>query len=323
MINFKKNPLIIISGPTASGKTSLSLFLAKEFKKRFNVNSCIVNFDSLLFYKELNIGTAKPSEIELSEIEHKLINIRSIKNPINSHEFVSMAKEEISKAQKLNKIVFLVGGSAFYLRALFTEMYESKTSSPEIKKKLDEMMEKEGVEAFLKILKENDPESFKILHKNDHYRIYRAVEHFLNTGSPISEQKQKSEKKNPYLLNSIDMSLFHCFLNPPKDLHLKIMENRTSKMLDDGLVEEVKNILASGFTGEERPLRAIGYQEVLSYLKGDIKGLEELKERIFISTRQLAKSQKTFFKKITPKNTYDPTKDSEKILNDIDFFLKQ
>lgn len=323
MINFKKKPTIIISGPTASGKTSLSIYLAKEFKRKLNIQTCIVNFDSLLFYRELNIGTAKPSLDELAEIEHKLINIRSIRNPINSYEFVSIAREEISKAHQLNKIVILVGGSAFYLRALFTDMYESKTSSPEIKKNLEELLEKEGIEPFLNILKEKDPESFKILHKNDHYRIFRAVEHLLSTGSPISEQKQKSEKKNPYLLNSSEMSLYHCFLNPPKDQHLKIIEERTTKMLSDGLIDEVKGILGQGFSGEERPLRAIGYQEVISYLKGDIKTLEELREKIFISTRQLAKSQKTFFKKITPKNTYDPLKDSEKIFKDLELFLNQ
>jgi tRNA dimethylallyltransferase len=321
MTNFTKNPLIIISGPTASGKTALSLSLAREFKNKFNKEICIVNFDSLLFYKELNIGTAKPSINELSEIEHKLINIRSIKDPINSFEFVSLALEEIQKAHKLGKIVFLVGGSGFYLRALFTEMYESKTSSPEIKKNLNERLKNEGIEPFLSILKENDPASFNSLHKNDHYRIIRAVEHFLSTGTPISEQKQKSEQKNPYCLSSSEMSLFHCFLNPPKELHLKIIEERTIKMLNDGLIEEVKNILTQGFSGSERPLRAIGYQEVISFLNGDIKSFEELKEKIFISTRQLAKSQKTFFKKITPKNVYDPTKDFDKILKDLELFL--
>jgi len=323
MTNIIKNPLIIISGPTASGKTALSLFLAREFRNKFNKEVCIVNFDSLLFYKELNIGTAKPSLNELSEIQHKLVNIRSIKEPINSFEFVALALEEIHKAHLIGKIVFLVGGSGFYLRALFTDMYESRTPSPEIKNNLNERLKNEGIEPFLKILKDNDPESFKSLHRNDHYRIIRAVEHFLSTGTPISEQKQKSEKKNPYLLSSTDMSLFHCFLNPAKELHLKIIEDRTIKMLNEGLIEEVKNILAQGFSGSERPLRAIGYQEVISFLNGDIKDFEELKEKIFISTRQLAKSQKTFFKKITPKMVYDPIKDFNKILNDLELFLSQ
>ena len=323
MEKIKKNPLIVISGPTASGKTSLSLFLAREFKNKLNRQCCVINFDSLLFYKELNIGTAKPTLDELSEIEHRLVNIRSISNPLNSFEFVSLAKEEIAKAHKMDKIVFLVGGSAFYLRALFTDMYESKTSSPEIKKKLDELLEKEGIEPFLSILKEKDPLSYKSLHKNDHYRIYRAVEHFLSTGKTISEQRLKSEIKDPYFLNPTDIDLFHCYLNPPKDIHLKIIEDRVAKMLNDGLIDEVKNILAEGFSGEERPLKAIGYQEVLSFLKGNIKNLEELREKIFISTRQLAKSQRTFFKKITPKVTYDPTKGFDKILKDVESFLHQ
>jgi tRNA dimethylallyltransferase len=94
-------------------------------------------------------------------------------------------------------------------------------------------------------------------------------------------------------------------------------------MLKDGLIEEVKGILSQGFSGKERPLRAIGYQEVISFLNGDIKTLEDLSEKIFISTRQLAKSQKTFFKKITPKIAYDPTRDIDKIFKDLELFLQQ
>jgi tRNA dimethylallyltransferase len=323
MNDFKKNYLIVISGPTASGKTSLSLRVAREIQNKYKKNACIINFDSLLFYKELNIGTAKPTNVELSEIEHKLINIRSIKNPINSFEFVALASEEISKAHLLGKIPILVGGSAFYLRAMFTDMYNSKTSSPEIKKQLDELLAEEGINGLLNILKEKDPESFRTLHKNDHYRIYRAVEHFFLTNIPISEEKKKREEKNPYLLNPVGLNFFHCYLNPPKEIHLNIIKERTEKMLKDGLIEEVKGILSQGFGGEERPLRAIGYQEVISYLNGEIKTLEDLSEKIFISTRQLAKSQKTFFKKITPKIAYDPIRDIDKILKDLDLFLNQ
>ncbi len=312
--------LIIISGPTASGKTSLSLKLAEQIEKTGKM-VCIINFDSLLFYKELNIGTAKPSYAELNKFEHKLVNINSIAHPLNSFEYVSLAKEEINKAHGLGKVVILVGGSAFYLRALFTEMYDSKIATEEFKNKMEVLFKEKGIEGFLEILKNEDPESYKLLHKNDHYRVFRAVEYLRLTGHPISTVRNKTE--NPYLLKTNDFNFFHCYLNPPKDPHLKIIQDRTNKMLAEGLIEEVKGILESGFTGEERPLKAIGYQEVLAFLKGEIKTVDELSERIFISTRQLAKSQRTFFKKITPKNSYDPLNEFEKILIDIQIFLKK
>ncbi|TDJ05778.1 MAG: tRNA (adenosine(37)-N6)-dimethylallyltransferase MiaA [Deltaproteobacteria bacterium] len=316
---YPKLPLIIISGPTASGKTSCGLKLAGAFGKK----ACIVNFDSLLFYKELNIGTAKPTLKERALIQHRLIDIQSAKKPINASDFVSLARQEIDKGHREGKIIFLIGGSAFYLRALIKGMYETETTPKNIKKELEELYKEQGIGPIVEILREKDPESLSQLHLNDHYRLIRAAEFFLTTGEKISIEKKKMDEKNPYDLTSDEWNIFHIYLNPPKDIHQKIIEKRTREMIELGLIDEVSELLKNGFTGEEKPLNSIGYKEAQNFLKGELKDMESLIERIIISTRQLAKSQRTFFKKITPKNTYDPLKDEEKIEKDVADFLKK
>lgn len=321
-----KLPLIIISGPTASGKTSLGIELAQLVQKIFNISAQVINFDSLLFYQELNIGTAKPTELERSLVEHRLVNIQSAKDPINASTFVRMAQEEIDKGHKEGKVNFLVGGSAFYLRALIKGMYGAQTTPEEIKNNLDNLYKENGIGPIVEILKEHDPESLSALHINDHYRLIRAAEYFLTNGEKISEEKKNMDEKNPYdLSNSIrdDWDIFHIYLNPPKEEHQQIIEERTSQMIKDGLVEEVSELLKNGFTGQERPLKSIGYKEAINFIQGTLPTTESLIERIIISTRQLAKSQRTFFKKITPKNTYNPLVGNEKVIEDVMDFLKQ
>jgi len=318
-----KLPLIIISGPTASGKTSLGIKLAQMVQEKFHLKAEIVNFDSLLFYQELNIGTAKPTEIERKLIEHRLVDIQSAKDPINASTFVKLAQVEIDKGHQEGKIIFLVGGSAFYLRALIKGMYEAQTTPDEIKDSLDKMYKAEGITPIVEILKENDPESLSQLHINDHYRLIRAAEFFLATGEKISDEKKNMDKKSPYDLSTSDWNIFHIYLDPPKVEHLKIIEKRTTQMIKEGLVEEVTELLNKGFSGNERPLKSIGYKEAISFIEGNLPTIESLTERIVISTRQLAKSQRTFFKKIMPKNTYNPLEGDEKVIEDVTEFLKQ
>lgn len=257
----------------------------------------------------------------MAGIEHRLVDIQSAKDPINASDFVALARDEIEKGQAKGKIIFLIGGSAFYLRALIKGMYETETTPDEIKKDLDKIYSSKGIEPILEILREKDPESLSQLHVNDHYRLIRAAEFFLTTGEKISDEKKKMDELNPYDLSSSKWDIFHIYLNPPKKIHLQIIEKRTRKMLEMGLIHEVSNLLKMGFTGKEKPLSSIGYKEARAYLNGDLKDIESLIERISISTRQLAKSQRTFFKKITPKNTYDPLEDEEKVLEDVVEFL--
>lgn len=315
-----KNQLIIVSGPTATGKTRISLDLAEKFPE-----TVIVNFDSLLFYKEISIGTAKPTTGEKNGIPHYMIDVASISSPMNAADFIKMAQAKIEELFSLNKIVILVGGSAFYLRALLKGMYESATPSEEIKNQFEEMLKSKGIEAIIGYLQKNDPESVKNYHINDHYRLTRAAIHFASTGTKISGQKQTLDEKDPYDLNSIvhPWSVLHLYLDLPKDKHFEIIQERTAKMFKDGLMDEIEALVQQGFTLEEKPLASIGYKEAIEYRRGLFNSAEECMERISISTRQLAKSQRTFFNKIHPKLSFNPLLDREKIILSVEQFLRK
>lgn len=315
-----KNKLIIVSGPTATGKTRISIEIAEKVPE-----SVIVNFDSLLFYKEISIGTAKPTLEEQKGIPHYMIDVASISSPMNAADFIKMAQAKIEDLFSQNKIVILVGGSAFYLRALLKGMYESATPSEEIKTQIEKMFQEGGIESILGYLQTNDPESVKNYHINDHYRLMRAAIHFASTGTKISEQKQNLDEKDPYDLSSVvhPWSILHLYLDLPKDKHFEIIQARTAKMFKDGLMEEIETLAGSGFTLEEKPLASIGYKEAIEYRRGLFNSAEECMERISISTRQLAKSQRTFFNKIHPKISFNPLLDREKIVLTVEQFLRK
>ncbi len=320
-----KNPVITISGPTASGKTSFSISLAKKLNELKDNIAVVVNFDSLLFYREISIGTAKPTLEERDGVEHRLIDICSVKEPMNASDYVELARNEINSIHKEGRIPILVGGSGFYLRSLIKGMYQATTPPEEVKNRVDDLYLKEGIEPFRKLLKEADPKSFEDLHQNDHYRIQRAVEFYWTTGKKISDEKMKMEERNPYDFSTDlanDWSCLHVYLDLEKEEHWKIIEQRAKIMIDDGLEAEVRNLLDNGHTGEESPLQSIGYKEMVSYIKGEFQSLDECLERISISTRQLAKAQRTWYKKVSPKSTYNPLTDKSKFICECVDFLK-
>lgn len=319
------HPVFTISGPTASGKTSFSIALAKEINAIKNNYAVIVNFDSLLFYKEISIGTAKPTLEEREGIEHRMIDICSAKFPMNASEYVERARDEINKIHSEGKIPILVGGSGFYLRSLIKGMYEATTPSTEVKQKVDSMYLNQGISPFREVLQENDPESYQLLHENDHYRIQRAVEFYWTTGNKISDERKKMNDRDPYdfskdLANK--WNCLHIYLDLDKDTHWKIIHQRASEMIRNGLEDEVRSLLNSGFTGEESPLQSIGYKEMVGFIKGEYPTMEDCLERISISTRQLAKSQRTWYKKVTPKKQYNPLFDRDQFVADCLDFLK-
>lgn len=317
------NKLIIITGPTASGKTKTSIAIAKMIENDFKKNAAIVNFDSLLFYKEISIGTAKPDLHERAGIEHHLIDIASIASPMNAAEFIALGQNKIEELFAQNKTVILVGGSAFYLRALLKGMYQSAKVSVEIKQKLDSWFKNDGIKPFLDFLAIHDPQSLDNLHVNDHYRLIRAVEHFEVTGTKISEQKKVLDELDPYDFSQIihPWNILHLYLDLPKEEHFQIILSRARDMFEKGLIEEIKQLQKLGFTLNEKPLSSIGYKEALEHIRGAIPTLEQCIERTAISTRQLAKSQRTFFNKITPKESFNPLRDQDSILRKAALFL--
>jgi tRNA dimethylallyltransferase len=310
------NKICIISGPTASGKTQTSIDLAKKYGGE------IINFDSLLFYKEINIGTAKPTKEEQEGIPHHLINIRSISEPINASDYLKLALPIIRKLHSENKIVFLVGGSGFYLQALLYGMFESETTPKNILERSEELYQNEGIKPFMGFLKQNDPVSFKLYHENDHYRVRRAVEHFWTNNSPFSEKRElmlETREKNSNI-KRYGWDYIHIYLDLPKNDHLDIINKRTINMLESGLISEVESLLSQGYTGNEKPLNSIGYKESIAFVRNELTE-NEMIERINISTRQLAKAQRTWFKKVEKKE-FNPLTQTHKIEEYFESFAK-
>lgn len=316
--------VFFITGPTASGKTSTSINLCTKLNQS-GIKSEIINFDSLLFYKELNIGTAKPTEEEMNGCTHHLVSFCSAKQPINAADFLDKAEALLYELIKKNITPIFVGGSAFYLRAFIKGMYESTPISDDIKKQVETSYNEKGISFVRDFLKENDLKSYEDLHENDHYRNLRAYEFFLQNNSQISKQKELLNKNDPYDFSKNrfkDLEFHHIYLNLNKEDHWKIIVDRCTQMVSDGLVEEMKHLLDSGFTGQEKPLKSIGYKETFQFLNDEFKGAEEYLERMAISTRQLAKSQRTFFNKVQPKSSYHPINDKDLIIMDALNFLK-
>lgn len=309
--------VFIISGATATGKTNLGLELSQKY------NGEIVNFDSLLFYKEINIGTAKPTINERNSIKHHMVDCCSIINPLNAFNFSQICLPIMNEIYSRSKNIFLVGGSGFYLQALLFGMYDSPTTSKETLQKSEQLYKEQGINPFIEILKEHDFESFKFYHPNDHYRIRRAVEHWWSHQTKFSETRLRKNIEND-LSNKDNLrgwNLHHIYLNVPKLEHEKIIQQRTKTMLQNGLLQEVNHLLNSGFSKDLKPLQSIGYKESILFLQGEIKSAQELEEKINISTRQLAKSQRTWFNRVKNKHEFNPLTDKILINETIQKFL--
>ena len=309
--------ICIISGPTASGKTGLAIELAQKYGGE------VINFDSLLLYKEINIGSAKPTIEEMQGVIHHMVGINSISKPLNASDYMKRVIPLIKEIHAESKLIFLVGGSGFYLQAVLYGMFDSQTTPQEILDQSEKLYKDQGIEAFIQILKEVDPVSYKHYHANDHYRIRRAVEHFWHNQTPFSKVRESmlEGREDNSNIKKYNWDIFHIYLDLPKDEHFKIIQKRTKQMLNLGLIEEVKSLLNKGFTGEEKPLQSIGYKECIAHLNGELS-LEEMEERINISTRQLAKAQRTWFKKIKKKE-FHPLKDKARIDSEFKIFLNK
>ena len=305
------NKVIAITGATATGKTSLSLKL-HQYLKENNTASEIINFDSLVFYKELSIGTAKPTTEEMLSCPHHMINICSINNPLNASDYVKMVNPIIERMHKSSIIPILVGGSGFYLRALIKGMYESTSAPLHVIKKIDNLIKDGGESRVRSELESVDYESWKSIHENDIYRTHRALEHFYTHETKFSLLKEINDANLPYDFSkpkNKEWDVHNYYLEIEKLKHWDIIKERTALMIDGGLIEEVKNIIDNGYSPKLSPLQSIGYKETIAFLDPDnleINSKDELIERIYIATRRLAKSQKTFFNKVTPKYTLCP-----------------
>lgn len=281
----KKN-LIVIAGPTASGKSALSIEVAKALKGQ------IISGDSIQVYKKLDIGSAKITQEEMEGIKHYCIDELEPEVIYDVTKFQSMAKEAMEEIYKSGHTPILCGGTGFYIQALVNDIdFEDTEADNEYRKELEAIAEKDGGEDILyNMLSEVDPESTLSIHKNNVKRVIRALEYYKLTGLKISDHnKVQKEKTSPY------NTVFIVLTDDRETLYNRI-DKRVDKMVEDGLAKEVKELKDMGLTLENTSMQGIGYKEIYNHLCGEYS-LEEAVELIKKDTRHFAKRQITWFKR--------------------------
>lgn len=279
-----KNPVIAVVGPTASGKTSMSIEIAKRFSGQ------VVSADSMQIYEKMNIATAKPTEEEMQGIPHHLIGFQPIDKKFSVAEYVALANECIYKIHNAGDLPVIAGGTGLYIDSLLQNIQFSKEeSNTEIREELTEMFQEKGAEYMLDWLREIDPETANRLHLNDKSRIIRALEIYKLTGKTLTEQKVLSRlEETPYDvlyigINYRDRNVLYDRINLRVDL-----------MLENGLLEEAEEFY--NIPQDKTACQAIGYKELAPYFRGD-STLDECIEKLKLETRHYAKRQLTWLRK--------------------------
>lgn len=289
--------VIVIVGPTCSGKTSLSLLLAKE------LNSEIISSDSRQIYKILTIGTAKPTKDELNIVKHHFIDSLSPDEDFNVSRFEVEALKIISELHKQNKIPVVVGGSGLYIKAIVEGLWNDVDTDSFFREKLKREREEFGSQYIYDKLQNVDPKSAETMLPQNWKRVIRALEVFHLTGKSILdfhiEHKRESDIE------------FHQFgLNWKREVLYKNIEARVDEMINSGLLDEVKSILKAEYSSELNSLNTVGYKEIIAYLKGEYD-LERAIELIKRNTRRFAKRQMTWFRKDKNIEWFDISNKSE------------
>ncbi len=273
--------VIVIMGPTCSGKTAIGIKLAKK------LNGEIISADSRQIYKYLDIGTAKPTEEERAIVKHHLIDFLEPNKDYNVSLFEQDSLKIIDELFRLNKIPIIVGGSGLYIKAVTEGIFEGAETDEKLRELLKKRMNELGADALLNELKIIDPESALKMLPSNHKRIIRALEVFYLTGNTISNL-QKEYKRND------EIKFIQFMLNYKRDMLYNRIEKRVDKMIESGLVDEVKKVLSLGFDRSLNALNTVGYKEIFDYLDGNIN-IEKAIELIKRNTRRYAKRQFTWF----------------------------
>ncbi len=295
--------LIIIQGPTASGKTSLAIELALYFDTQ------IISADARQFYCEMSIGTAKPSEIELSQVKHHFINSHSIQQNFTASNFAQEATLLLKRLFETRRVVVLVGGSNMFIDALIDGL-DDIPSDLSLKKELNSILEKNGINVFLDELKEKDPETFTTIDKNNPHRILRAIEAIRLSGQKFSQLKSGNKQQNKF-------NTFRFALQWERSVLYDRINQRVDLMMDQGLLAEVKSLLPQRSLNA---LKTVGYTELINYLDGQINldfALDQIKQH----TRNYAKRQLTWMNRygdlvwLDPNSSISPKEQIVTLLN--------
>ncbi len=280
------NKVIALMGPSGAGKTELAVGLAASYP------TDIISVDSALVYREMVIGTAKPSSREQGEAHHRLIDIIAPNETYSAARFVADCHREMAEIYSKKRIPLLVGGTMLYFRALFEGLSPLPQANAEIREQLEQQASELGWQAMHQQLQEIDPVAAANIHPNDPQRIQRALEVYRITGQSLSQLqgKKKCGKSNFNTLKIIVCPIDRVYL------HQRI-EKRFDQMLEQGLVDEVKALFERGDLDAETPsMRCVGYRQVWAYLQGQYD-FSEMRRRALAATRQLAKRQLTWLRK--------------------------
>lgn len=280
-----KKPLIILTGPTAVGKSALSIELAKR------IGGEIISADSMQVYRHMDIGSAKIMPDQMGGIPHHLIDILEPTEEFNVVIFQEKAQEAVYGIYDRGHIPIVVGGAGFYIQALLYDIdFTENDEDTALRKGLEEIAKTQGCEVLYGRLKEVDPESCEIIHPNNVKRVIRAIEFYEKTGMKISEHNKTQR------LNSSPYIFAYFVLNEDRAKLYRKIEQRVDAMMEQGLVEEVSRLAAAGCTRDMVSMQGLGYKEILDYLDGKTT-LEEAVYLIKRDTRHFAKRQLTWFRR--------------------------
>lgn len=280
-----KKPMIILSGPTAVGKTALSIELAKR------VNGAIISADSMQVYKYMDIGSAKIMPEEMDGVKHYLIDALEPSEEFNIVVFQKMAKEALEEIYANGQIPIIAGGTGFYIQALLYDIdFENQDCNEEYRAKLEQIAREQGAEVLHARLQEIDPVSAEKIHANNVKRVIRALEFYHLTGKPISEHNEaEHQKESPY-------NFAYFVLTDERENLYKRIDMRVDLMVNHGLLDEVKHLKNMGYHRDMVSMQGLGYKEILDHLDGKCT----LDEAIYIikrETRHFAKRQLTWFRR--------------------------
>ena len=278
--------LLCLLGPTAVGKTEIAIQLAQR------LDAEIVSVDSRQIYRQMDIGTAKPTPEERQSARHHLIDCVDISQPFSVADYQSLADAAIADIQNRGKRVLLVGGAGLYFRAVVDGLFEGPGADPALRKRLEGEAAQFGVDALHKRLQTCDPESAERIHPNNLVRVIRALEVYELTGTPMSELQQQwhpEKQRYPFIAFGLTMQ---------RVLLYSRIEQRVDVMLANGLITEVESLLAAGYARDSVALQSFGYRELIAYLDGDCTYLEAILQ-LKQNTRRFAKRQLTWFRKDT------------------------
>ena len=278
-----KKPLVILTGPTAVGKTETSLWLAKH------IGGEIISADSMQVYRGMDIGSAKIMPDEMQGIPHHLIDVLDPDEEFNVVRFQEMAKQAMDKIYAKGHIPIITGGTGFYIQALLYDIDFTETESDTaLRAELEQLAEEKGAQWLHDELRKVDPESAEAIHANNVKRTIRALEFYRQTGEKISVHNEKErQKESPYAFTYFVLN------RPRKELYSRI-DQRVDIMMEQGLVDEVSRLREAGYRRSSVAMQGLGYKEIYDYLDGEIS-LDEAVYRIKRDTRHFAKRQLTWF----------------------------